>query len=242
MELPSCQYCGCEIEGKAAFCTACETPHHRDCFEENGKCTVYACDCPSFFDAAQGKTVHLKKNWTTEILDFTRNESNSPIAIDAYDDDANMNKVLVQVGAIIAVLFFFTVSATMRYADSSSRASARSTMAGSSYKRDRWGAPKRRKQPKRKKIDWSDIRTLKGTLSTAIMRRDIPLATRMLNMGAPPNGKWFGGYPLERAARKRDLEMCRLLVKYGARPRTGEISSFLRSHGISIPMQVERVP
>jgi hypothetical protein len=41
-----CPYCSDEVEPvgpNASFCTSCGTPHHQDCWEENGGCTVFGC-------------------------------------------------------------------------------------------------------------------------------------------------------------------------------------------------------
>ncbi len=52
MSDPVCPYCRMPFEeGEAAtvppriFCTACGTPHHEDCYRENGGCTVFGCKC-----------------------------------------------------------------------------------------------------------------------------------------------------------------------------------------------------
>ena len=52
MTEPVCPYCRMAFEeGEAAtvppkiFCTACGTPHHEDCYRENGGCTVFGCKC-----------------------------------------------------------------------------------------------------------------------------------------------------------------------------------------------------
>ncbi len=42
----ACPYCRMtleEAEGQITICPGCETPHHTDCFEENGGCTVFGC-------------------------------------------------------------------------------------------------------------------------------------------------------------------------------------------------------
>jgi len=40
-----CQICGWRIEtGPVESCERCETPHHKDCWEFNGGCAVYACN------------------------------------------------------------------------------------------------------------------------------------------------------------------------------------------------------
>ncbi len=46
MAEPICPYCRMPFEeaGPAkVFCTACGTPHHEDCYQENGGCTVFGC-------------------------------------------------------------------------------------------------------------------------------------------------------------------------------------------------------
>ena len=55
MQGSTCQYCGTAIEGPVVFCSTCDTPHHKECFMDNGRCTVYACDCTTYID---GKTGH----------------------------------------------------------------------------------------------------------------------------------------------------------------------------------------
>lgn len=40
---PICQVCGEEVTGNKVICRRCRTPHHRDCWEYNGGCSVYAC-------------------------------------------------------------------------------------------------------------------------------------------------------------------------------------------------------
>jgi TM2 domain-containing membrane protein YozV len=43
---PVCPYCRTEVgdrEGERKDCPGCGTPHHADCFAENGGCTVFGC-------------------------------------------------------------------------------------------------------------------------------------------------------------------------------------------------------
>jgi len=43
---PICPYCRTEVgegEGERKECTGCGTPHHVDCYAENGGCTVFGC-------------------------------------------------------------------------------------------------------------------------------------------------------------------------------------------------------
>ncbi|MCW5962650.1 MAG: NINE protein [Bryobacterales bacterium] len=47
MSLPVCPYCRAPIDEtheQVTVCPVCATPHHRDCWEENGGCTVFGCD------------------------------------------------------------------------------------------------------------------------------------------------------------------------------------------------------
>jgi TM2 domain-containing membrane protein YozV len=46
MAEPVCPYCRMAFDAAAPpkiFCTACGTPHHEDCYQENGGCTVFGC-------------------------------------------------------------------------------------------------------------------------------------------------------------------------------------------------------
>lgn len=46
MSAAVCPYCRTPIEpdsGEQFFCTGCGTPHHADCYTENGGCTVFGC-------------------------------------------------------------------------------------------------------------------------------------------------------------------------------------------------------
>ena len=48
MSDPVCPYCRMpfdEVSPPKIFCTACGMPHHEDCYQENGGCTVFGCKC-----------------------------------------------------------------------------------------------------------------------------------------------------------------------------------------------------
>ena len=42
-----CPYCQGQISEseESVLCSGCETPHHKDCYEENNGCTVFGCKC-----------------------------------------------------------------------------------------------------------------------------------------------------------------------------------------------------
>ncbi len=43
---PTCKVCGNPIEeGPILVCNACHTPHHRECWEWVGTCSIYGCGC-----------------------------------------------------------------------------------------------------------------------------------------------------------------------------------------------------
>ncbi|ODU00869.1 MAG: hypothetical protein ABS79_02665 [Planctomycetes bacterium SCN 63-9] len=43
---PTCKVCGEAIgEAPVIVCSACQTPHHRDCWEFVGGCSIYGCNC-----------------------------------------------------------------------------------------------------------------------------------------------------------------------------------------------------
>ncbi len=46
---PVCQVCGSAIPGDVrVFCRRCKTPHHKECWQFNGRCSTYACGEPKF--------------------------------------------------------------------------------------------------------------------------------------------------------------------------------------------------
>jgi TM2 domain-containing membrane protein YozV len=48
MAEPVCPYCRMpfdEASPPRIFCTSCGMPHHEDCYQENGGCTVFGCKC-----------------------------------------------------------------------------------------------------------------------------------------------------------------------------------------------------
>lgn len=40
----NCQVCGQELKQNIVYCAKCRTPHHRECWSYNGKCSTYGCD------------------------------------------------------------------------------------------------------------------------------------------------------------------------------------------------------
>lgn len=48
MSAAVCPYCRVpfdEVNGEAVPCEGCGAPHHADCYQENGGCTVFGCRC-----------------------------------------------------------------------------------------------------------------------------------------------------------------------------------------------------
>ena len=46
-----CRICGNPLETRTVRCARCQTPHHRDCWKYNGKCSIYACGGSTFTEA-----------------------------------------------------------------------------------------------------------------------------------------------------------------------------------------------
>jgi hypothetical protein len=45
VEVPTCKVCGESIaDGPVVVCATCKTPHHRDCWEYVGACSIYGCN------------------------------------------------------------------------------------------------------------------------------------------------------------------------------------------------------
>ena len=65
----SCPYCRSELDEQALECPGCGTPHHPECFEENGGCTVFGC---SAAPAAEAKISVAGSNWIVRRHRFLR--------------------------------------------------------------------------------------------------------------------------------------------------------------------------
>ncbi len=57
LEDPECQVCGEVIVGTMVVCRRCQTPHHRDCWEYNGKCAIYGCGETHYVEPSTGRIV-----------------------------------------------------------------------------------------------------------------------------------------------------------------------------------------
>lgn len=49
-ETTQCQVCGDPLQEKIVYCTRCQTPHHHDCWQYFGSCSVYGCGQKRFAD------------------------------------------------------------------------------------------------------------------------------------------------------------------------------------------------
>ncbi|MBI4859318.1 MAG: hypothetical protein HY815_03530 [Candidatus Riflebacteria bacterium] len=47
---PRCGVCGEEMSDRLVCCAKCRTPHHRECWEYGGGCSVYACGATRFVE------------------------------------------------------------------------------------------------------------------------------------------------------------------------------------------------
>ena len=48
MTHPVCPYCRAPVDStqeEVVVCEGCDTVHHRDCYQENGGCTIFGCRC-----------------------------------------------------------------------------------------------------------------------------------------------------------------------------------------------------
>jgi len=223
-EHPRCQYCGAAIEGKPAVCTACDTPHHRDCFEENGRCTTYACACTSFFDGATSVTVHLGGR-SDDVVANGFDGWQPPVAGGSWT-----------VGGLILALVLTGVSLAI----SVGRPRHRKAVVVEPRTAVPQSVRPRSMPPRTGRIDWSDVGTQKGTLMKAIVRRDLALARRMLSYGCPVNERWGSSHPLDLAASTGNRAMVELLVAHGAVPRDARVAERVRNLGVSLDLPLER--
>ncbi len=214
-DFPQCQYCGASIEEKPVLCSVCETPHHRDCFEENGKCTTFACETKSFYDPATKKLVNLGSEnpriKSTVRIPPERIRDNLPVRI---------------TGFLSLFLFIFMFVPYNCYRVVKSRKNT------SYYSR---GIRKSAKKSISKRAG-----RLKGTLATAILRRNYARARELIRQGVLLNSRWGRDWPLDLAARKMDVKMCKILVAAGARSKgIAATQKFLRDANISEKIHLE---
>jgi hypothetical protein len=52
----TCKICGEEIQDQMVVCRRCKTPHHRDCWQYTGSCSVFGCRETTFVMPEAGKT------------------------------------------------------------------------------------------------------------------------------------------------------------------------------------------
>ena len=74
MTNPVCPYCRGPIVSppdEQVVCDGCDTPHHRDCFEENCGCTVFGCRCAP----ADEPKVHVSQPEFTNVQRPTGQQS-----------------------------------------------------------------------------------------------------------------------------------------------------------------------
>jgi hypothetical protein len=57
LETIVCKVCGEEIQDDLVFCRRCKTPHHRECWQYNGQCSVFACGETHFETPKLGRHV-----------------------------------------------------------------------------------------------------------------------------------------------------------------------------------------
>lgn len=50
---PKCQVCGEPITEDMVFCRSCETPHHRECWDYTGRCSIYGCSQTRYYTASE---------------------------------------------------------------------------------------------------------------------------------------------------------------------------------------------
>jgi hypothetical protein len=53
--LPICKVCGEPIDAPCVVCETCDTPHHRDCWEFVGSCSIYGCTGKRSIPARAGR-------------------------------------------------------------------------------------------------------------------------------------------------------------------------------------------
>jgi TM2 domain-containing membrane protein YozV len=64
----TCPYCRTELDDQPLECPGCGTPHHPECYEENGGCTVFGC---SSAPAAEAKISVAESDWIRPLPPLT---------------------------------------------------------------------------------------------------------------------------------------------------------------------------
>lgn len=78
-----CPYCRCPLDpdDPQTVCPGCDTPHHTDCFEENGGCTVFGCShAPSDEPALRVTAAELEPTQAAVIADASVPSPQAPSA------------------------------------------------------------------------------------------------------------------------------------------------------------------
>ena len=57
---PQCQVCGDVLVADVVYCRSCHTPHHRECWQYFGSCSVYACKEQQFVASTPKRRVRKK--------------------------------------------------------------------------------------------------------------------------------------------------------------------------------------
>lgn len=89
-----CPFCQTVIENlrnDMVICNKCGTPHHKDCWNENGKCTVYGCDsveCHGMFDAVDNNKNIISQNQVPIPQSYNYNNN--------YNNNSNSNYMFIK--------------------------------------------------------------------------------------------------------------------------------------------------
>jgi len=111
-----CPYCRCPVkdpEKEAIVCAGCGTPHHSDCYAENGGCTVFGCSAapeeePKLsMSGADLTTAEFARGVQTQSIRAARSAPPPPVngaatATQAVSPQANAGSVLFRPTPVIA--------------------------------------------------------------------------------------------------------------------------------------------
>lgn len=110
-----CPYCRCPVEAaerEAIVCAGCGTPHHSDCYAENGGCTVFGCNAapeeePKLsISGAYLTTPELAREVQTQSIPAARSAPPPPvngaaIATQTVAPQCNAGSILVRPAPVI---------------------------------------------------------------------------------------------------------------------------------------------
>lgn len=118
--MPVCKVCGEEIHQDRVDCVSCVAPHHRDCWEFNGGCSIYGCGGTEAVMTPAGLVPHLEEIYIdgrSPVPDFQEGHPRPPRTSALRPMDGRLLWVL----ALVALFVLKGLQTTSEPSDSQRR-------------------------------------------------------------------------------------------------------------------------